>query len=267
MRVDKQTIKQAYELGEGTFKKLSEEYEVSQGTIKSWAKQDRDNNDPWIKPTKPNSKLNTKNQSKKVENKVEVEEEVSWMDIEKEYITDIRKKPCTMEDLSKKYNIPFKTVEDYSYKNKWSERRGKYQGTVREETLRKTSDKVSDEFSTINANLIATLTIAASKGAQAIEGELTLESVRDMNGKYSTEDFGIINSKKMKELVDSIRIIQDSIFKGFGKDKEIERAKLDIAREKLALEKMKVNGSDEETEDDGFIDALNGQIGDVWDED
>lgn len=69
MRVDKETVRKAYELGEGTYKKLSEKYEVSQGTIKSWAKQDRDNDDPWVKLSKPN----TKNQLKKVESKVEVE--------------------------------------------------------------------------------------------------------------------------------------------------------------------------------------------------
>lgn len=73
MRVEKETVRKAYELGEGTYKKLSEKYNVSQGTIKSWAKQDKDNNDPWIKPTKP-TKPKTKNQVNKVESKVEVEE-------------------------------------------------------------------------------------------------------------------------------------------------------------------------------------------------
>ena len=70
---DKETIRKAYEAGEGTFKKLSEMYEVSEGTIKSWAKQDKDKGQPWVKPTQPKPK----NQNKKVEQKVEKKKRVT----------------------------------------------------------------------------------------------------------------------------------------------------------------------------------------------
>lgn len=47
---------------------------------------------------------------------------ISWVDIENEYVTDIRKKPCTLESLSEKYNIPIRTVRDYSTKRNWSKK-------------------------------------------------------------------------------------------------------------------------------------------------
>lgn len=42
--------------------------------------------------------------------------------------------------------------------------------------------------------------------------------------------------------------------------------KLKIAQEKLMLEKSKVSGDDGEIEDDGFLDALDGRIEQVWDD-
>lgn len=39
---------------------------------------------------------------------------------------------------------------------------------------------------------------------------------------------------------------------------------LQLKKEKLDLEKLKVNGDDVEYEDDGFIDALKGQVSEVW---
>lgn len=39
---------------------------------------------------------------------------------------------------------------------------------------------------------------------------------------------------------------------------------LQLKKERLELEKLKVHGEDEEYEDDGFIDALKGQVSEVW---
>lgn len=41
---------------------------------------------------------------------------------------------------------------------------------------------------------------------------------------------------------------------------------LQLKKEKLELERVKVQGEDEEYEDDGFIEALKGQVSEVWDD-
>lgn len=71
---NKETIKKAYESGKYTFKKLSQKFKVSQGTIKSCAKRDKDNGEPWVKgnPNKVATKIKkvaTKNKVEEVENK------------------------------------------------------------------------------------------------------------------------------------------------------------------------------------------------------
>lgn len=47
---------------------------------------------------------------------------------------------------------------------------------------------------------------------------------------------------------------------------EIDEQKLELTVMKLELEIMKQGGQDEETEDDGFISALEAQVGDAWDD-
>lgn len=48
--------------------------------------------------------------------------------------------------------------------------------------------------------------------------------------------------------------------------RKIEEEKVKMAREKLELEKAKVLGEDEELEDDGFLEAIKGQVSEVWDD-
>lgn len=47
---------------------------------------------------------------------------------------------------------------------------------------------------------------------------------------------------------------------------EIEKEKLKISKDKFELEKKKVIGDDDETEDDGFLEALEGKVSEVWDD-
>lgn len=114
----KEEIRRAYESGEGTFQKLSEKYNVKVGTIKSWAKRDKDEGKKWIKVA---SKQKTKSEKVATKN-----EDMSWIDIENEYVKDIRRKPSSLEDLSKKYNISLQTIFDYSAANEWSFKRREY---------------------------------------------------------------------------------------------------------------------------------------------
>ncbi|MGG3884339.1 terminase small subunit [Brevibacillus panacihumi] len=44
----------------------------------------------------------------------------------------------------------------------------------------------------------------------------------------------------------------------------IEEEKLKLAKEKFALEKARVNGDEDDKEDDGFMDALDGKMPEIW---
>lgn len=49
--------------------------------------------------------------------------------------------------------------------------------------------------------------------------------------------------------------------------RKIEEEKLNISKQKLELDKIRIIGDEEEYEDDGFIAALNGKTAEVWNDD
>jgi phage terminase small subunit len=78
---DKEKIRAEYETGKCTFKQLAEKFNISEGTIKSWAKRDKDNGQPWIKNNSKKvatktKKVATKNKVKKIEKEESKFEEV-----------------------------------------------------------------------------------------------------------------------------------------------------------------------------------------------
>lgn len=62
----KEQIKKDYQTGKYTFNQLSEKYNISQGTIKSWAKRDKDNGKPWLKWGRKKAATKQKTKNKKV---------------------------------------------------------------------------------------------------------------------------------------------------------------------------------------------------------
>lgn len=73
---------------------------------------------------------------------------ISWLEIENEYVTDISRKPCSLEDLAKKYSIPIQTIMDQSAKGKWSDKRREYKEDTKKKALEKSSDADARQNST-----------------------------------------------------------------------------------------------------------------------
>lgn len=258
---DKETIRKEYETGKYTFKQLADKFNISQGTIKSWSKRDRDNGQPWGKVA-----TKTKNQNKKVATKYK---EVSWIDIENEYITDIRKKPCTLESLSKKYSIPFATIENYSCKNKWSEQRQEYKGKVKEKATEKSSELISTDIAKVTARHFKIADVLLNQMEEAIKDPQELykivEKLRtgygpgEFNEKIVTEVMDTLNDKKLVNYVNALTKLQVAQRQSLGiMDADV--------KEKLEIDKAKINQDDYilESESDGFIEALKGTATEDW---
>lgn len=123
---------------------------------------------------------------------------VSWVEIEHEYVTDLRKKPCSLETLAKKYSIPIQTIMDQSAKGKWSDKRRQY----KEETKRKALEKASDADADRIARLLSIADKAADKAEQAL-GELEQYVVKDKK-KVRTVEYkdNTAIGKPTKEVID-----------------------------------------------------------------
>lgn len=166
-----------------------------EGTIRRWKNTyDWDNE-------RSNSKANEQS---------ERSDSVSWVDIEHEYVTDISRKPCTLEELAIKHNITIGTVEKYSMDHKWSEKRKKYKESIKQKAIEKSSNKDADRIT----RLLSIADKAADKAEQAL-GELEQYVVKDKKKVRTVEykDKTAIG-KPTKEIIDEtehINIANDPV--------------------------------------------------------
>ena len=175
----------AYELYKSGMKlvEIADQLGKPEGTIRRWKNTyDWDNE-------RSDSKANEQS---------ERSDSVSWVEIEHEYVTDISRKPCSLEDLAKKYSIPVQTVMDQSAKGKWSEKRREYKEDTKKKALEKSSDADADRI----ARLLSIADKAAEKAEQAL-GELEQYVVRDKK-KVKTVEYNDETAigKPTKEIID-----------------------------------------------------------------
>lgn len=207
-------------------------------------------------------------------NESERSESTSWIEIEHEYVTDIKKKPCTLEGLSKKYNISCATIMEKSAEGKWSEKRRNYIENTKKKALEKSSDADADRI----ARLLSIADKAAEKAEQAL-GELEQYVVKDKK-KVKTVEYNDDTAigKPTREVIDEtehINIANGPIDRlGLSqvtgalknlKDIYLMPAAFEKQNAETALLKAKVQTDDgEENADDGFLEALNGTAAEDW---
>lgn len=135
---------------------------------------------------------------KENETKRNVSGDISWVEIENEYVTDISRKPCSLENLAKKYSIPIDTIKDRSVKDGWVRKRTEYA----QQTLQKVKEKSSDADADRIARLLSIADKAAEKADQAL-GELEQYVVRDKK-KVRTVEYkdNTAIGKPTKEVID-----------------------------------------------------------------
>lgn len=144
---------------------------------------------------------------------------IDWLKLETEYVTDISEKPVTLKDLSEKYEVSYKTIEDYSSKNGWKEKRREYKGNVSE----KTKEKLSDETSDVMADILNNINTAL---LQATE-ELNIYEEVNGFGKLVKHETETVRANKLGTLVKALTSMQ----------------KIEIEKQRLEIEKEKVYGT------------------------
>lgn len=204
--------------------------------------------------------------------KSERSESVSWVNIEHEYVTDIRKKPCSLESLAKKYSIPIDTLKDRCAKDKWVDKRAEYARRTLQKAQEKSSDKDADRI----VRILQIADMATDKAEQALN-ELEQYIVRDKRKVRTVEykDKTAIG-KPTKEIIDekeNVRIETGPVDRlglshvtsALRNIKELYAMPVDMDSKKYQAEldrrkAEKEGGGSHEYESDGFIEALNGDV-------
>lgn len=170
---------------------------------------------------------------KKSDKRQNEKSKINWVKLENEYVTDISDNPVTLKSLSKKYDISFNTIEDYSKKNSWKEKRKKYHRNVTEKFKEKLSSETADVMAQIINNVNSAL-------LQATE-ELHIHEEVNGFGQLITIPTNTVRTTKLERLVKAITSIQ----------------KVELEKEKIEIEKQKHNSVNSKKETvSAFIDKL-----------
>ena len=242
---------------------------IAEGTVRSW--KNRYKWDDGGNATLQKKEKKERNVAKKIATQTN---DASWVDIEHEYVTDISRKPCSLEDLARKYSIPIQTIKDQSATGKWSDKRAEYKLKTNQKLIEKSSDADADRI----VRLLSIADKAAEKAEQAL-GELEQYVVRDKK-KVKTVEYkdNTAIGKPTKEIIDETERINiasgpidrlglSQVTGALKNLKEIYMipAALEKQSAETALLKAKVQTDDEEeTADDGFLEALQGSAAEDW---
>lgn len=185
------------------YKDIAKKYNVSLNTVKSW------------KTRKWNNKsVHTNNEKACARNK----DNISWINIENEYVTDIRKKPYTLKNLSEKYNVSFSRIEKYARENEWTLKRENYAKTVQEKTAKKTADMISNSIAKYKAKHLNISDKILDQIAKALSNDDELytyvEKLRqgfapgEFTEEIITQKLDSINDSKVVNLTNALDKIQ-----------------------------------------------------------
>jgi len=263
--VNWEEIRREWETTKITLKALAEKHGVKIGTLKS-----RKSREGWSRDG-PGKKDATKKKKVATPSKKDatISDHISWVEIENEYVTDIRKKPSTLKDLSKKYNIPLQTIKEYSARNNWTEKRNQHRTNIVQKTAEKTAEIISDELSIVTARHLRVSDKLIDIIEKALEDENELykyvEKLRQGYGPGEFEESIVVD---VKDALNDSKLV--NIVNSLDKLQKMQRQTLGILdakdQHKVEMDKRKMGDADEEFEDDGFLEALNGTVEEVWDD-
>lgn len=247
------------------YKDIAEKYKTTINTVKSWKKRYG-----WNRAEGAHKEEKVCTQKEK---SVQLDYNISWLEIENEYVTDISRKPCSLEDLAKKYSIPIQTIMDQSAKGKWSDKRREYKEDTKKKALEKSSDADADRI----ARLLSIADKASDKAEQALN-ELEQYVVKKKRKVKSIESDREVTGQPKKEIIDESedlaiatgpvdRLGLSQITGALKNLKEIYAITGSMEKQQAEIQLLKAKAQPEDIEemaDDGFIDALNSAASEDW---
>ena len=171
--------------------------------------------------------------------------------------------------MSKKYNIPLQTIKEYSARNNWTEKRNQHRTNIVQKTAEKTAEIISDELSIVTARHLRVSDKLIDIIEKALEDENELykyvEKLRQGYGPGEFEESIVVD---VKDALNDSKLV--NIVNSLDKLQKMQRQTLGILdakdQHKVEMDKRKMGDADEEFEDDGFLEALNGTVEEVWDD-
>ncbi|MGO0058635.1 phage terminase small subunit-related protein [Brevibacillus fluminis] len=223
-------------------KEIADKLGISEGTVRGWK-----NKDDWEGQLNGTFQLNARNVPKLKERSNGTErnaDDISWLEIEKEYVTDIRRKPCTLKSLSEKFSIPIQTVKEYAARNDWTAKRDRHRTTVLQKTTEKTAELISTDIAKATARhlRVSEKLLAVIEEALGDEKQFFkyVEKIRtgygpgEFDEKVEVEVLDALNEAKLLNTVAAMEKLQKMQRQVLGIMDEKDRRKLELEERQLS---------------------------------
>lgn len=160
---------------------------------------------------------------------------IDWDKIRKEYIAS----DITVPALAKKHDVSYSTVAHHATREKWCDQRTE----LRQKLARKTIEKATNQLAEDNSKQLVSIQKTATALAGNLERALTKEYVQnfykeDSNG-HKHLDVGAVRqvTASIKDLAAVLRDVYEIL-------KPTERSAMEIAAERLTLDKQRLDSED-----------------------
>lgn len=269
-------------------KEICDKYDVSINTLKSWikrykwAEEKRNKGAPKNKRGAPPNDTENKKDKQKVDIVDEVKEVVNNTELnDKQRLFCIYYIKCfnATKAYQKAYKCDYITAKSNGYRLLTNAYIKQEIDKLKQEKLNRAMLSEDDIFQRYIDIAFADITDYLDFGNEEVDGEFGPYTRSYVNLKNSFEVDGALISEvsqgkdgiKLK-IQDKMKALQwlsdrmDLLPTNIKLKLENENAKLELDVMKMELEIMKQGGHEDEVEDDGFIGALEAQVGDAWDD-
>lgn len=172
---------------------------------------------------------------------------MDWSAIKTEYVSG----KATYRELAKKYGVSFSTLQKRAKEEKWSEGRKKYRDRVVTKALTRTCARDAQRLAKLqkSAMLLATDIEKALKDPDVLYRHVGMTSDGPVDAKLTTP-----NGKNLQAMARALRDITAAMRDLYGINTRAEQfaqeqgaARLQIEREKLEMEKRRVENEGKDT--------------------
>jgi hypothetical protein len=164
---------------------------------------------------------------------------------------------CTYNDIAKKYGISYESVKKIALKDQWRESRR----DLKEKVISEAENKIATSLSDRRAEL-------SVKHYDTWEKILSIvNDILDHKEEQLQYDSGQYKVGTLERIANILEKIQGGQRLATGLANALDLRKVVVAEQKLNLERKKASGEITVPENDGFIDAMNAQVDEVWGDD
>lgn len=174
-----------------------------------------------------------------------------WVAIKTEYITT----RISYTKLSEKYGINASVIMTRAAKEKWVDAKKKNHNKTVEKAIRKASAKQVNVLAKelMLADKLSDVLNRALKDADQFNRYVVTEGCGMGESEVSEKIFDKIDMKALRDAAATLKIIEDMKRSMNNILTEPEKQKMEIEREKLAMEKAKIVGLDDEDDNTGVV--------------